>query len=75
LLNENTRDPSVTRADFNCNSSLYIYLTVNIMVAKRPLETEGDPEVHANGVLGASEVPQEVRVLVLMSVNYIIHGI
>lgn len=45
------------------------------MVAKRPLETEGDPEAHANGVLGASEVPQEVRVLVLMLVNYIIHGI
>lgn len=45
------------------------------MVAKRPLETEADPEAHANGVLGTSEVPQEVRVLVLMLVNYIIHGI
>ena len=34
------------------------------MVAKRPLETEADTEAHATGVLGASEVPQEVRILV-----------
>ena len=37
------------------------------MVAKRPLETEADTEAHATGVLGASEVPQEVRILVSIS--------
>lgn len=47
---------------------IYIYISdQKTMVAKRPLETEADTEAHATGVLGASEVPQEVRILVSIS--------
>lgn len=71
----NMEDPSVSKADSNHCNSLYTYLAVYIMVAKRPLETEIDPEAHAKGVLGTSEVPQEVRMLVLMLQHYTIYGI